>query len=83
MFEEDDIHNLLQQETSRGSKRRRFDPEERARQRKLREGFVQLLREGDEARFTDWLKLRGWHDDSPQFRKLIAIWHEYQRSRKP
>lgn len=81
MFEEDDIQELLREESRRGA-RRKFDAEERRRLRKLRESFLQLLRESDEQGFIDWLRLRGWGDDSPQFRALLGLWREYRRREK-
>lgn len=81
MFEDDDIQHLLREEASRGG-RGKFDAEERKRLRKLRASFLQLLRESDEQGFIDWLWLRGWDDDSPQFRELLALWREYRKREK-
>ena len=82
-YEEDDIEDAIKEEGHRGSRRRRYDREAIEQTRKLRQSYIQLLKESDEKRFTELLRGRGWNPGSPEFESLLAIWREYQKGRRP
>lgn len=63
----DDLEDLVAEERSRGSRRRRLDTEERRRAARLRQDILRAYRGKDEVGFKIALLAAGWSEDSPEF----------------
>jgi hypothetical protein len=78
---EQDLRDVLAEETSRGSRRKKVDREERRKQARLRMDIIQACKEKDEKRFRLVLIESGWNEDSPAFAEALRKFREAIRSR--
>jgi hypothetical protein len=63
----DDLRDVLAEEQSRGSRRRKVDTKEKRRAARLRQDILQAYRNRDETGFKIALLAGGWSEDSPEF----------------
>lgn len=74
MAENDDIHDVIKEESSRG--RVRLESENLRKKRHAREGMLRAIRNKDLRGFMDALRVLGVKDDSPEFSRLVASFRE-------
>ena len=71
-----DFWDVFAEESSRGSKRRPLDAEQRRVHAKLRREVVKALREKDERSFTALLRQAGMRDESDGFAAALKLFRE-------
>jgi hypothetical protein len=76
MTEERDIADVIAEERSRGSRRKRLDRAEIEKQRKTRADLARVLRTGDERGFLDIMRALGLKDGSPEFARALKAFRE-------
>jgi len=67
----DDLRDVLAEEQSRGTRRKRFDAEERRKLYLLRQGVLKAYRDRDEVALKVALLAAGLTEDSPRFAELL------------
>lgn len=77
--DQNDLDDVMTEEKSRGRRPVSRDVQ-RARQL-LRQGFLKLIREGDERKFLSALRGLGLRDESPEFQLAVQMWREFQQRR--
>jgi len=65
--DDDDLQDVLAEERSRGSRRKKLDTEEKNRAARLRADILGAYRNNDEVGFKIALLAAGWSEDSPEF----------------
>ena len=75
-FEEDEIEDVRNEETNRGSRRKRVDSEERRKAARLRKAVIQAFKEGNEGILISALLDAEWDEDSPEFARALAVFRE-------
>lgn len=76
----DDLADVVREETHRG-RRGVTDTKARRWNQELREGFRELLREGNAEKFRAAIVALGHEPGTPAFDSLLRLWREYQRRR--
>lgn len=80
MSREEDIHEVLAEERSRGQRRPRKTAAGKEYQRRLQK-CRELLSSGcDEREFIEAIREAGLKDDSPEFQTALKIWRALRRS---
>ncbi len=75
---EDDLGDVISQESQRG--RRRVDIAERKRRSELKKKFAEIVRGGDEDQFRRALvHVLGQLPGSPQYERSVRAWREFHR----
>ena len=77
--EDQDLRDVMAQEKSRGTRRRRIDPEEQRRQQELLRGFRDALHARTEGEFLKALTPLGLADDPVKREKALKIWRSSSR----
>ena len=77
MAEEDDIQSVIQEEKSRGVRRKRVDTEERKKTQKTKANLARVLAAGDEREFMKLMREIGLKDDSPEFLKALKAFRDH------
>ena len=75
-----EVIDLLIQDTNRGARRRKKDPDTRKENSQLKEAYRQAIREAtSEKDFRSILHALGWADGSPQIEQFVQLWRSCQR----
>jgi hypothetical protein len=69
--DENEIRNVIAEEQSRGSRRRKLDAEERRKRAQTRRDLAAVLASGDEAALMKILRASGLKDGTPEFEKAV------------
>jgi hypothetical protein len=77
MAEEDEIQSIIQEEKSRGVRRKRVDTEERKKTQKTKANLARVLASGDEREFMKLMREIGLKDDSPEFLKALKAFRDH------
>ncbi len=77
MVENEDIDDVVAEETSRG--RKPIDTEERRRRKQLREDLRWVIRYGDEESFLRILREAGLKQESAEFAEALKLFHDARR----
>jgi hypothetical protein len=77
MAEEDEIQSIIQEEKSRGVRRKRVDTEERKKTQKTKANLARVLAAGDEREFMKLMREIGLKDDSPEFLKALKAFRDH------
>ena len=76
-----DIHDVLREEQSRG--RRPVDTDAEQAEHELRGGYRRLIAaRATEEEFREGLIALGWSPDSPEFQAFLRQWRGIQRARR-
>ena len=74
--DDDDLHDVMLEETSRG--RKRIDTAERRRMARILRSLRRFKPE-DEREFLDFIRRLGVRDGSPHFERVVKIWRDLSR----
>jgi hypothetical protein len=77
MAEEDEIQSIIQEEKSRGVRRKRVDTEERKKTQKTKANLARVLAGGEEREFMKLMREIGLKDDSPEFLKALKAFRDH------
>jgi hypothetical protein len=80
---EQDIKDVLEEERSRGSRRKRIDSEERRRQATFRTRVLATIRNRDEAGLINVLREGEIPDGTPEFERILQIFRATLGPRPP
>jgi hypothetical protein len=67
----DDLRDVQAEEENRGTRRRKFDAEERRKSRVMRQGVMKAYRDRDEVALKIALLSAGWSEESPEFAEAL------------
>jgi hypothetical protein len=73
--EDKEIHDLMREEKSRGTKRRLVDTGEEKKKRKLEKDALRAIQSGDLHAFVRMLHEAGVKDGTPAFANALKIFH--------
>jgi len=77
MPQDEEIRSIMQEEKSRGVRRKRVDTEERKKIQKTKTHLARVLAEGDEPAFMKIMREIGLKDDSPEFLNALKTFREH------
>jgi hypothetical protein len=77
MPQDEEIRSIMQEEKSRGVRRKRVDTEERKKIQKTKTHLARVLAEGDERAFMKIMREIGLKDDSPEFLNALKTFREH------
>ena len=73
MAKDDEIKDLMAEERSRGSRRKKLDPDERRKRKQTEKHLATVLASGDEIEFMKILRETGLKDESPEFQHAMKV----------
>ena len=79
--EDEELRDLIAEEKSRGTKRRRLDITARKKQAQLEKYALAAIKAGDLNAYVRMLHEAGMKEDSPEFANALRIFHSFQRPR--
>jgi len=77
MADDEDIRFVMEEEKSRGVRRKRLDTEQRRKTPKTKLDLVRVLASGDERAFLKIMREIGLKDDSPEFLKALKAFRDH------
>jgi len=77
MADDEDIRFVMEEEKSRGVRRKRLDTEQRRKTQKTKLDLVRVLASGDERAFLKIMREIGLKDDSPEFLKALKAFRDH------
>jgi hypothetical protein len=75
--DDDEIQSIMAEEKNRGTRRKRFDTEERRKAQKTKADLARVIASGDERAFMKIMREIGLKDDSPEFLNALRIFREH------
>lgn len=74
--EDQEIRDVIAEEASRGTSRKKVDTAAREKQRKTKRDLAKVLASGDERAFLEIMRELGLEDGSPEFAKALKAFRE-------
>ena len=81
MAEDQEIREVIAEETSRGSSRKKVDAAAREKRRKTKLDLAKVLASGDERAFLEIMRALGVKDGSPEFARALKAFREQRGGR--
>ena len=78
---DEELKNLLTEETSRGRRRPILDASITRKRGELLNDLKKLIESGDEELFLEAIRVRGLQDGSEAFEFALEIWRQIQRGK--
>lgn len=79
--DEQELLDIMAEEKSRGTRRRRVDPAARKRQLQLERDAIRAIKTGDLHAYVRMLHEAGIQDGTPEFANALKVFHSFRGRR--